>query len=157
MICRKSHQSSTLTRLLVKLELVSILKLHPIRFYPSCVDRCILHVVNSRHNLECSLRLDVLRCLPGQDEAVAERMLEKVQSFIHEAREGVSQTLSEGMEGDGAGKAEQEPLELEVRLASVGFGICINYSLRFSLLLPLFSRPHVVVLIGIANAMQAFE
>lgn len=47
-----------------------------------------------------------------QDEAVAERMLEKVQSFIREARADGNGSDSNA---DGAGgAAEQAPLELEV-------------------------------------------
>lgn len=60
-----------------------------------------------------------------QDEAVAERMLEKVQRFIREARadDNTSDSNTNGGEGEGEGAAggaaaaaaaEQAPLELEV-------------------------------------------
>lgn len=45
-----------------------------------------------------------------QDESVAEQMLDKVKSFIHEAREGVVTPSP----SKGAPAAEQAPLELEV-------------------------------------------
>lgn len=47
-----------------------------------------------------------IRCFPSQDEAVAERMLKKIEGFIREAREDV--------EPKGGAETEQPPLELEV-------------------------------------------
>lgn len=103
------------------------------------------------HSSSCSHPV----CVPpsGQDEALAERMLEKVDSFIREARQGGnSNSSSFPSHGHGAGAggagtqgaAEQAPLELEVHyddswLDEMACGLFLVIALA------LMTRPYVEV------------
>lgn len=57
-------------------------------------------------------------CRALQDEAVARKMLEKVNNFIREARQGAALDSSGKAEGHGAGQDKEAPLELEVCCSS---------------------------------------